>query len=118
MTLAAGMLHHRVRFERQSVDPTGDGAGNVLQPWALLVERRAAFRPSFGREQVEAGRLESTMLGVLTIRRDSVTAGLTAADRAVFVNPPYAGRALQIRSIVLAPDGASLDLTVEEGSAQ
>lgn len=117
MRPAAGRLMHRVRFERQAEDPLGDGAGNFRRPWGLVVERRCAFRPSFGREQVAAGRLESTMVGVLTVRRDTTTAGLTAADRAVFVNPPYAGRVLQIRSIVPAPDGASFDLTVEEGSA-
>jgi head-tail adaptor len=113
---AAGRYAHRVRIDRRSVSG-GDGYGNVLAAWAPLVTRWAAFRAQSGREQVEAGRLESTMVGTLTFRRDAMLAGVSAADRVVFISGPYAGRSAQIRSIVPTGDGADIDMTIEVGVA-
>lgn len=108
---------NRVRFERQ-VAGGDDGYGNTLpSAWTEIVTVSAAFRPKFGREQLEAGRLESTMQGTLTVRRTSATAVITAAARVVFTAGPYAGKACQIRSIVPTPDNREIEFMLEEGGA-
>ena len=114
----AGRRSNRLRFERQK--PTDDGYGNVLQSWEdpeVIATVWAAFRPQFGREQLAAGRLESTLTGVVTVLRSSLTAGITASDRVVFNAGPYAGTVCQIRSIVPTPDNAEIEFTIEAGVA-
>lgn len=116
--LGAGQRSQMIRIERQRV--TDDGAGNVLASWddPLLVCRvSAAFVPQYGREAVEAGRLESTMAGTVTVLRSSLTTGITAADRIVFERAPYAGRIANIRSVVPSPDSAEIGFVVEVGVA-
>lgn len=114
--IGAGRYAHRVRIDRR--DTGDDGFGNVVGAWAPLIKRWAAFRPQFGREQVEAGRLEATLTGTVTLRRDAVLVGVTAADRIVFVAGPYSGRTAQIRSIVPTPDNAEIEFTIESGVAE
>lgn len=114
--LSAGQRNHRVRFERRAVVPD-DGYGNEFEAFAELFQRWAGFRPKFGREQLQAGRLESTMQGTLTVLADPDTKAVTAADRVVFVTGPYAGRTCQIRSIVPTPDAREIELLLEEGVA-
>lgn len=114
--LSAGQRNHRVRFERRAISPD-DGYGNEQQAFAALFERWAGFRPKFGREQLAAGRLESTMQGTLTVLADTQTRTVTPADRVVFVTGPYAGKACQIRSIVPTPDAREIELMLEEGRA-
>lgn len=115
----AGRFDQRVTFRRLAV--ASDGHGNETAAFADITglsSIAAAFRPEFGREALEAGRLESTMRGTLTIRRFALSATITAADQAVFVNAPYAGVACQIRSIVPTPDRAYLEMVLEAGVAQ
>lgn len=108
----------RVRFERR-VPGGDDGFGNELPAtWTPLATVSAAFRPKFGREQLEAGRLESTMQGTLTVRRTPTTVAIDEAARAVFVVGPYNGKACQIRSIVPTPDNRELEFLIEDGTAQ
>jgi head-tail adaptor len=119
VTIEAGRLQHRVRFERQTT--TDDGHGNALAEWAPipgLAGVWAGFRPQFGNESLQAGRLEATMRGTLTVRRSTGTAGVTASDRAVFINAPYAGVSCQIRAIVPTPDRALIEFVIETGVAQ
>lgn len=107
----------RVRFERR-VPGGDDGYGNTLpSTWTEIVTTAGGFRPKFGREQLEAGRLESTMQGTLTVRRTPTTAAIDAAARAVFVAGPYNGKACQIRSIVPTPDNREIEVMLEEGTA-
>lgn len=107
----------RVTFSRR-VAGGDDGYGNTLpDAWTDLATVSAAFRPKFGKEQLEAGRLESTMQGVLTVLRSPATAGVTSADRVVFISGPYAGKACQIRSIVPMPDNREIEMMIEEGGA-
>lgn len=113
--LDAGQFHHRIRVERQKQVP--DGYGNVLGQWTTLCTFAAAFRPQYGRESVEAGRLEATMRGVVTIRYSRAAASITAEDRIVMLRTPYAGMVMQIRSIVPSPDRAEIGLVVEQGVA-
>lgn len=115
--LGAGQRSHRVRFERRP-EPGDDGYGNPRPAeWSGLVTRWAAFRPQFGREQMAAGRLESGLRGALTVLADAGTRAVTAADRAVFVSGPYAGRTLQIISTVPTPDGREIEFSLQDGGA-
>lgn len=115
--LSAGQLNNRIRFERR-VPQGDDGFGNTLpESWTTLVECWAGFKPQRGREQLAAGRLQSTMAGTLTVQRWPATAGVTAADRVVFVAGAYAGKTCQIRSIVPLPGNAEIEMLLEEGVA-
>jgi head-tail adaptor len=114
--LGAGQRDNRVRFERRAVT-VDDGYGNDREAFATLFDRWAGFRPKFGREQIEAGRLESNMQGTLTVLADPETKTITAADRVVFVSGPYAGKACQIRSLVPTPDAREIEVLIEEGVA-
>lgn len=115
--LDAGQRNFRVRFERR-ISGADDGAGNPLpDEWTALNTCWAAFRPKFGKEQLEAGRLESTILGTLTTLSFAATKAVTAADRVVFVAGPYAGKACQIRSIVPTPDAREIEFLLEDGVA-
>lgn len=111
--LSAGQRTSRVRFDRRA-EQGDDGYGNVLSAWAPVVEAWAGFRPKFGREQLQAGALESGLTGTLTVLRWSATSELTEADRVVFLAGPYAGRACQIRSIVPTPDNREIELLLQE----
>ena len=111
----AGKLDKRIRFERRR--PVDDGYGNVRDEWEPLFQRFCNVKPVQGREQVEAGVLESTFRAVVKVRRDSGTKAVTAADRIVFETPPYSGLAANIRSIIPQPDNAFIDLVVEQGVA-
>ena len=114
---AAGMLQDRARFD-QRVAGADDGYGNTLPAtWTAIVTRWASFRPDFGNESEEAGRLESTMRGTLRVRRDAVTEGITPAARVVFVAGHYMGMEAQIRAIKPTPDGADIEMTLEFGVA-
>jgi SPP1 family predicted phage head-tail adaptor len=113
---SAGQRSNRARFERR-VEGADDGTGNVLQAWAPLLTCWAGFRPKFGREQLAAGRLESTLQGTLKVLRWPATAAVTAADRVVFIAGPYAGKTCQIRSVIPTPDNAELEMLLEEGGA-
>jgi head-tail adaptor len=114
--LGAGQAtRNRVRFEVR-VQGGDDGFGNELPAtWTEIVTIAGAFRPKFGREQLEAGRLESTMQGVLTVRRTPETAAIAADSRVVFVAGPYKDKACQIRSIVPTPDNREIEIMIEEG---
>ena len=116
--LGAGQrTRNRVRLERR-VPGGDDGYGNELPAtWTALGIVSAAFRPKFGREQLEAGRLESTMQGTLTVLRSSVTAAVKSDSRAVFVSGPYKDKICQIRSIVPTPDNREIEMVIEEGVA-
>lgn len=116
--LGAGQrTRNRVRFERR-VPGGDDGYGNELPAtWTALGIVSASFRPKFGREQLEAGRLESTMQGTLTVLRSSVTAAVKADSRVVFTTGPYKDKVCQIRSIIPTPDNREFEVMIEEGSA-
>lgn len=115
--LSAGQRNHRVRFERR-VPGGDDGYGNPLpESWTAQATVWAGFRPKFGREQLEAGRLESSMQGTLTVLSSAATRVIAADSRVVFVSGPYKDNACQIRSIIPIPDAAEIEFLLEEGGA-
>ena len=109
--LDASAYRFQVRVERRAA--IDDGYGNVSGAWVALVTRRAAYKPVTGREQLAAGTLESTATGLLTLRADPATAGITAGDRVVFLVAPYAPSIAQIRVITPRPDGSEIEFTLE-----
>lgn len=111
--LGAGQRNSRVRFERQ-VAGAKSASGNVLQSWSTVANCWAGFRPRFGREQAEAGRLESTMQGTLTTLRFAATEAVTPADRVVFLAGPYRGKIAGILSIVPTGDNREIEFMLEE----
>ena len=118
--MAAGRLRNIVQFERRS-QLADDGYGNTIPAdWESIPNGRyrAGFRPQFGREQIEAGRLESTLRGVLTVRKSQLTATFSPADRVVFVGGAYAGKVCQIRSITPTGDNRWIEMALEEGIAE
>lgn len=116
MTLGAGAFTHRARFERRA-PIVADAYGNTLPAsWATLFNRWAHVRPDFGREQLQAGRLESSARAVVTIRRDPDTATITAADRIAFTEGPWQGQTFNIRSVTPV-SMAEIELTGEFGVA-
>lgn len=117
MTPGGLMRQSRVRFDRKTPG-ADDGYGNTLpESWSEVatVSGYCSMRP--GKEALEAGRLESSSLGSLMVRRSPTTASLTAADRAVFVAGPFAGRACQIRDVSPTEDFREIRLVIEFGVA-
>jgi SPP1 family predicted phage head-tail adaptor len=108
---AAGLMDRRCRFERR--DATADDYGNVTAGgWVALatVWGRLTERP--GRESVEAGRLESSAAGTLTIRDSVAARGVTAADRVVIDGAEYA-----IRDVRPPQRIGLIEMVVERGVA-
>jgi len=116
VSLGAGAFDTRCRFERR-VAQAADAYGNVLPGiWTAMGTRWCRLRPEFGREQLEAGRLESTARAVLTVRRDVETAAIAADWRAVILTGPWAGQSLNLRSITPVSMG-EIEMTGEFGVA-
>jgi head-tail adaptor len=117
--LARARRNMKVRFERRTlVNPDAPrDYGNTQSSWAAVCEVYAHLRPRFGREQLEAGRLESTIEGVLTVDRTTLTRTLTADDRAVAITGAYAGKVFNLRSVIPTPNNAEFEILIEEGVA-
>lgn len=117
MRTSGAYTRNRVIFERRGAE-ADDAYGNVLEAtWSEVCTCFAAFRPEFGREQLEAGRLESIMRGTVTARRTAATKLVTGADRIRFLSGPYEGNVANIRSIVPAIDGREIEFMIETNVA-
>jgi head-tail adaptor len=120
MTAGVGeFARHRIRIERRAA--VTDGYGNTLSAWSAAESGgvvHAAVRPQYGREALEAGRVEATMRATVTVHDTPITRALTAADRVVFVAGPYLGQAFSIQSTpVPSPDGREISFNIESGVA-
>lgn len=116
MVAAIGALNSRVRFERQQAG--SDEYGNVLtDSWAVLIDRWARLRPQFGKEALQAGRLDESAPATLLVRRCTQTLGITPADRVTVTAGPYRNTVWNIRSIIPTMDGADLEMVLERGVA-
>jgi head-tail adaptor len=110
--LAAGGLHRRCRFERRALadagagEVVGDAFAALATVWGRLTMQRA-------REQLAHGQIEASAQGILTVRRSSLTSGITPDDRAVIDGVVY-----NIRGIIDPAEGRTmLEMTVERGVA-
>lgn len=109
--MRAGRLRKRVTFQAETrVD---DGGGGSSRGWGDDLEVWGEFQPQRGREQLEAGRLEVALAGVLRVRSSSETRAITEKHSVVID-----GERFQIRTIA-NPDGRNtmLEMTVERGVA-
>ena len=115
--IAAGDLNSRVRFDIQTPG-ADDGYGNTLPPvWTEGLAAWAKIMPQTGREALAAGRLESTTLARLFIRKYAASTAITPAHRVVVTAGPFAGFVYQIRSIIPMMDNAGLEMVLEAGVA-
>ena len=107
------LLRERVAFHR--LDAAADGYGNASSGFAAapFLRTRGRLQMERGRERLEAGRTESAVAGVLTIRSSIAARTVTAADKAVIDGDDY-----QITAIT-NPDrkNAMLEISVVRGVA-
>lgn len=118
MAYGAGKFQQRVRFERRfSRQP--DASGNPLPAaWTHVLTVWASLKPQFGREAMEAGRLESTVRAVLTIRRSDQALALQPDDRVVTLRQPHQQWTWAIRTITPSADNREIELTLEHNVAE
>ena len=109
--MQAGRLDRRCAFERR--DETPDEYGNASSGnWVALATLWGDLRFERGRERVEAGRMESALSAVLTIRSSVTARGITPADRVTIDGAVYA-----IRTIAETPRSGAIEMTIERGVA-
>lgn len=111
--MRAGRLRDRVTFQVLSV-PSKDSTEGGRKVWSNLCTVWGELRLERGVERVEAGRLESSVAGVLIVRSSGATRAITAVHRAVI-----RGEAYQIRSNT-NPDRRRImqEMVVEAGVGQ
>jgi SPP1 family predicted phage head-tail adaptor len=109
--MRAGRLRNRCEFQRPVVETSP--TGNQRKGWESFMKVWGDLLPQRGREQIEAGRLESQVPGTLQIRFSSVAAQIDASYRVTIGGEPY-----QIRS-VMDPDMRRriIEMVVERGVA-
>lgn len=107
----ARRLRTRCEFQRPTVEKSP--TGNQRKGWESFTTVWGDLRPQNGREQLEAGRLESQVPGTLQIRHSSVAAQIDASYRVLIRGEPY-----QIRA-VMDPDmrRRTIEMVVERGVA-
>lgn len=108
--MQAGRLDRRCAFQRR--DTTPDAYGNVTAGgWVALLTVWGRLDERAGREAIEAGRVESTAPGTLTIRDSAAARGITAADRVLIAGTAYA-----IRDVRPPQRWGVIEMVVERGS--
>lgn len=83
----AGQFRDRAAF--QAEQKVADGGGGSTVAWQTQFTVWAHLIPQRSREQIEAGRLESSTLATLRVRYSSDTAQITSEWRAVVDAVPY-----------------------------
>ncbi len=87
MSLAAGRLRHRIRFERPVMTQDPD-TGESIPSWELVVEVWAAKEPLSVRDLLAAQAVKDTVLGRFVIRyRNDLTADMRVAHNGKIYNP-------------------------------
>lgn len=79
--MPAGQLRDRITFQREAISDEGGGGGPTV--WSNVCTVWGGLRLEKGRERIEAGRLDSVVAGVLTVRDSGVMRAITVRDRAV-----------------------------------
>lgn len=85
----AGLYRERAVFQRLS-EGAVDAYGNVYTGWGSLATRWADMRERTGKERLSGGALADVGNATLRVRSDSVTQGITAADRVVIRGTTWA----------------------------
>lgn len=108
----AGQLRERVTFQAEQRTP--DGAGGAALAWEPVLTVWGQYVPRSAREAVDAGRLQESESGTLTVRASSETRAITSAHRVLIRGVPYA---LQGGPTNYDGRGESLDFIVTRGVA-
>lgn len=115
MTLSAGRFEQRVRVLRR-VSTGDEETGNPESSnRATFCEVWAALKVEFGRQQLAAGRLESTTRGVMTMRKTTETAQIAPGWTIVTLRSPYANQEWAVRGATPMPGNREIEFTVEAG---
>ena len=87
----AGLLREKVVFQRLT-EGAVDDYGNPYSGWANMENgsRKADLREQKGKEKISGGALQDAALATLRVRADSLTSGITAADRVIARNKTWA----------------------------
>lgn len=92
MSLSAGKLQHRVRFERLVAEVDSDGEqvqledGTLVSNWTLVVERWAAVEPISAREFIQSAATQALVVARVTLRYTDL---IDASCRMVFRGKVY-----------------------------
>lgn len=113
--MSAGRLRGRVTFEQEVKSPDGGGGASI--EWGNGFSVWGGFKPERGQERMEAGRLQASLAGVLTVRGSSKVDRVTE-DWSVLISVRGIESRYQIRSIS-NPDerGKYIEMSVEKGKA-
>lgn len=76
----AGLYRERATFQRLS-EGAVDEYGNIYTGWANIAVRSADIRERTGKEAIQGGALSDVGPATMRVRKDSITSGITAADR-------------------------------------
>lgn len=109
----AGELYYSVAFEKSGTAP--NGYGGTLTAWVEQFACRAAFTHLRGGEAVQAARLENRHPQVITVRRSSQAALVTADWR---IRDKRTGDLFAIKDIEPQTDRAYISFLCERGIAQ
>jgi head-tail adaptor len=92
---------------------TTDDFGNTTGSWSDHLTRSAHIIERTGNESTEGGALADVSTATLRVRKDTLTAALSAADRVV-----ARGQTWAIRSVVQVDNkGQTLEFLLEKGVA-
>lgn len=108
----AGDLYYSVAFDRQGSAP--DGHGGRVTTWTEQFACRAAFIHLRGGEGVQAARLENRHPQVITVRRSTQTAQVSAEWR---IRDKRTGEVFAIRDIEPQTDRTFIGFLCEKGVA-
>lgn len=115
MTLSASKFEQRVRVLRRVLTGDDETGNPESVNRATYGEFWAALRVEFGRQQLAAGRLESTTRGVLTMRRTEATAQIAPGWTIVTLRSPYANVEWTMRGATPMPGSREIEFTIEAG---
>lgn len=77
--MGAGKLQRKLTVQEKTT--VADGAGGFTKTWATYVERFAEVIAVGGRENVEAGEMQTRQSYIGIVRRDDTVEGITSAMR-------------------------------------
>lgn len=115
MSISAGRLKERVRFDRRAT-VADDGTGNTLGDWeTFLGPVWAEIKPARGGEVVQMARLTGTRAVEIVVRATADSRLLVSSDRAVDIR---SGETFNIRLIEdREMNNRFLNITAEGGVA-
>ncbi len=108
----AGGYRDRATIQRLNA-PGTDAYGNTSTAWADLTSRWVNLRETPGKEQIQSGAQMGVNMATMRLRKDTVTAAVTTADRV-----SVRGTTWDIESVIqLDAKGREMEFTLKRGVA-